>query len=192
MAKLTVYIPDDLLASARALDQSANTSQLVQRGLERVVGIEDAAYARRPDDAERLLAAARERLAEAAAADFEDGYRSALKTAAAENVWPALDDLARARFDLVRWAGIWRDSLGSAAAGLDGREPEFDPPGWWRPMARDLGDLLDPIGLGESSFRRTRAFLHGYGTALREAWAVLEQAEWAGPPRGTGDESDGR
>ena len=46
--KATVYIPDELLERARALNPDANTSQLVQRGLERLSPAEDVAYARRP------------------------------------------------------------------------------------------------------------------------------------------------
>ena len=125
MAELTVYIPDELLDRARALDPGANTSQLVQRGLERLLSpAEDAAYARRPNDAAELLAAAAGKIREGAAREYEKGYRAALVmvSKAADVVWPGLDDLARTGFDQPRWAEAWRRGLspgeGFKAAGL--------------------------------------------------------------------------
>ena len=77
---MTVYIPDDLLDRARAQDPGANTSQLVQRGLERLSPVDDAPYARRPADADSLLAAAADKLRAGAELEYQRGYRAALAT----------------------------------------------------------------------------------------------------------------
>lgn len=164
MAKLTVYIPDDLLDRARRQDEAANTSQLVQRGLERLVGIDSAPYAQRPADAGALLAKSRERLAPAAAAEYERGYRASLNTLD-ERFWVVLDGLARQGFDLGRWASGWRNGI------VDGH----DEPEWWEPLADDLGTVIDPIGFDRWSFTPTAAFVRGYEAALRDAWDAVEQ-----------------
>jgi post-segregation antitoxin (ccd killing protein) len=178
MAKLTVYIPDDLLDRARALNPGANTSQLVQHGLERLVPAEDAAYARRPGDAEALLASAADQLREGAAREYERGYRAALSTVskAGERLWRGLDSLARKQFDLVQWARSCREGLGMQAAGLvPGVKAGFDPPEWFGPLADDLGDLLDPIGWDNWSFTPTGLFVRGYQAALRDVWEAVER-----------------
>lgn len=173
MAKLTVYIPDGLLDRARGLHEDANTSQLVQRGLERLVGV-DSAYARRPSDADVLLSQAHDRLAPAATAEYERGYRAALTTVDAR-FWPLLDELARRGFDLVKWARAWTQGMGNVAAGMvPGVEAGFAPPQWFVPLAHDLGNVVDPIGFDEFSFTPTQAFLHGYEEALRAAWEAVE------------------
>jgi hypothetical protein len=183
MAKLTVYIPDDLLDRARAVHPAANTSQLVQRGLQRLSPAEDAAYARRPGDAKELLAEAASRLREGAAQEYERGYRAALSTVseAGERLWRGLDSLARQGFDLLQWAQSWREGLEMQAAGLvPGTKAEFNPPDWFRPLADDLGDLLDPIGFDDWSFRPTGPFVLGYQAALRDAWQAAERPEGSG------------
>jgi hypothetical protein len=189
VAKVTVYIPDELLDRVRGLDPGANTSQLVQRGLERLSPANEAAYARRPDDAEALLAAAAGRLREGAAREYERGYRAALSTVsqAGERLWRGLDDLARHRFDLLQWAKAWKEGLGMQAAGLvPGAKAEFDPPDWFGPLANDLGDLLDPIGWDNWSFTPTGMFVRGYQAALRDAWEAAER------PGGTETSEDTR
>ncbi len=177
MAKLTVYIPDDLLDRARTQDAAANTSQLVQRGLERLVGVGSALYAQRPADAEALLASARDRLAPAAEEEFQCGYRAALTTVD-ERFWPLLDQLSREGFDLQRWARAWIRGMGAVEGG-------FSPPDWWKPLAKDLGSMVDPIGFDETSHVRTTAFTRGYEAALRDAWSAIEHA-----PHPNGDEAD--
>jgi hypothetical protein len=169
MAKLTVYIPDDLIDRVRARDPEANTSQLVQRGLERLSPAEDAGYARRPDDAEELLAVAADRLRQGAAREYQRGYRAALSTVskAGELLWPGLDELARKGFDLFGWAQSWRGALGRAGMGVD-------PPDWWDPLVQDLGDLLNPFDVGPM-FMPTTTFVRGYEAALRDAWEAAER-----------------
>lgn len=167
MAKVTVYIPDDLLERARAVDETANTSQLVQRGLERLVGA-DRTHERRPADADALLAHARDKLAPAAAADFDSGYRAAL-TAADDRFWPLVNLLAAEGFDLRRWARRWRTAAGAGAISHG-----FSPPSWFSPLATDLGTIIDPIGFDHLSFTPTGAFVGGYERALADAWDAVE------------------
>lgn len=178
VAKLTVYIPDDLLDQARTLSPGANTSQLVQRGLERLLPAEDAVYARRPDNVEDLLASAADQLRKGAAHEFERGYRAALSTVskAGERLWRGLDSLAGKGFDLVQWTRSWREILGREAAGLVAGEPTgFNPPEWFGPLADDLGDLLDPIDFPRWSFTPTSLFVRGYQAALRDVWEEAER-----------------
>jgi hypothetical protein len=175
VAKLTVYIPDDLLDRARSQGGQENTSQLVQRGLQALVGGASTGYARRPADAEQLIADARARLAPAAEEEFQRGYRAALTTMN-ETFWPLLDQLAQMDFDLQRWARGWVDGMGAVAVGLaPGREARFSPPRWWPALAGDLGTMVDPIGFDKYSFTPTTPFKRGYEAALRDAWSAVER-----------------
>jgi hypothetical protein len=171
MAKLTVYIPDDLLDRARARDPEANTSQLVQRGLERLSPAGEAGYARRPDDAAELLAVAADRLREGAGHEYQCGYRAALSTVskAAELLWRGLDELARKGFDLFGWAQAWRRGLSYEGMGAK-------PPEWWAPLVQDLGDLINPFDVGPT-FTPTTTFVRGYEAALRDAWEAAERPQ---------------
>jgi hypothetical protein len=177
VAKLTVYIPDDLLDRARALDPGANTSQLVQRGLERLSPPDDVPYARRPADSGVLLAAAAEKLRAGAGQEYERGYRAAL-AALDERSWLALDELAGMGFDLRRWAAAWKEGVRLQAAGmLPGEKAGFYPPDWFVPMANDLGRLLVPVDFGRWDFTPTGAFVEGYQAALRDAWEAAENPD---------------
>jgi len=180
VAKLTVYIPDDLLDRARRQDEAANTSQLVQRGLERLVGIDSAPYAQRPADAAVLLARSRERLAPVAAAEYERGYRAALATLD-ERFWAVLDELARHGFDLRRWVAGWQHGI------VEGH----GEPDWWEPLADDLGTVIDPNRYDRWSFTPTAAFVRGYEAALRDAWDAVEQVPVADGDAGN-DSRDGQ
>jgi hypothetical protein len=169
MAKLTVYIPDELLERARARDPGANTSQLVQRGLEQLSPSNDAPYARRPADADKLLAEAREKLNADATLEYERGYRAALVTAAStDKFFYQLDDLADVGFDILRWLRAWHDR----------KFDDITPSGESRDaLAKDLGGpfLDDPQNPLASGALQTRAFMKGYGAALREAWEGTER-----------------
>lgn len=195
VAKLTVYIPDDLLDRTRALNPDANTSYLVQRGLERLAPADDAGYARRPEDAAELLAVAAAKLREGAAREYENGYRAALLTVAraGELVWKGLDSFARQSFDLVRWADSWREGLSMEAAGMvPGVKAGFDPPGWYIEFANDLGSMLDAIGLDQWSFTPSGPYVRGYQAALRDAWELAEHAHQTGDsPADPADREEG-
>ena len=177
MAKLTVYVPDELLERTRALNPDANTSQLVQRGLERLSPAEDAPYARRPKDAAELLAAAVGSLREGAAREYENGYRTALGMVShvGPAVWPALHGLAGVGFDLKRWAADLR------RFGPDEQDPE-----WYDPIVEDLGNLVT-VNQPEVP---SEPFIRGYQAALRDAWDTVERPEASVAPGGNTDAVD--
>lgn len=176
MARVTVYIPDELLGRARGQDLSVNTSQLVQRGLERLLAGSSTPYASRPPDAAALVSRAKARLEPAAASEFQRGYRAALDMVN-EAFYRELDEFARQGLSLLRWAESWRKGAGADAAGLTpGAEHGFYPGEWFVRVAKDLGALVDPIGYDEFSFMPTHAFVAGYETGLRDVWAALEEA----------------
>ncbi len=191
VAKVSVSIPDDLLARARSLHGAVSTSQLVQRGLEQLTahlaesGEPD--YAQRPDDAQDLLVAARAKLLAAARAEYERGYR-----AGAQDVgdldWALLEELADAGFDLLTRLSHWKNSITPYPPG----EMRFSPPGWFGVLVKRFGSLIDPIDLDSTPGAPTRTFVRGYAAALRDAWAMVElgqgeQAPEPGPgPTGKG------
>ena len=43
--------------------------------------------------------------------------------------------------------------------------------------------MIDPIGFDGFNFTPTRPFVHGYGDAIRDAWATIEPRE--GSPQAT-------
>jgi hypothetical protein len=184
MARLSVYIPDGLLERARDFNPDANTSQLVQRGLERLAPGEDAGYDRRPDDAAELLVAAAGKLREGAAREYEKGYRAALVTVsqAGEDFWLGVNDLAGMGFDLMRWAESFRQGAG---VGLK-------LPDWYHLPLNDLGSMFyDPVGSDEYAFTRSRPFIRGYRAALRDAWDTAERPEASDAPGGNAGAVDG-
>lgn len=195
VAKLTVYIPDDLLDRTRALNPDANTSQLVQRGLDRLAPADDSGYARRPLDAAELLTAAASKIREGAAREYEKGYRAALVmvSEAGDVVWRGLDSLARKSFDLPRWAESWREGLGMEAAGLvPGSPGPFKFPDWYVPFLNDLGSMLDPISFDQWNFTQSGPFVRGYQAALRDAWETADRPEASSTPAGDTAAEDGR
>jgi hypothetical protein len=125
MARISVYIRDDLLEQARSLSGGEKTSQLVQRGLERLV--EDAtrtpSYARPPLRVGDRIIEIRDRLLAEATKDYEQGYAAAVEAAGAMplNVINALVD---ANFDLKVWldpfkAGLRHELVQTALPGTD-------------------------------------------------------------------------
>jgi len=196
----TVYIPDDLLERAQALLPDVNPSKLVQRGLAQLVeDFQGPVYANARLDAvaseiERL----RDHFAVEAKDEYERGYRKAL--AAADSLsWRVLEELAENHNDLKR---VLRPYVNGAAQEAIRGKPippervdelfqnrvndELDqstentkrketPWSWLYRLAGDLGSMADPIGFDEYSFDPTRAFLRGYGDALYEVWAAVEE-----------------
>jgi hypothetical protein len=171
VAKVSVSIPDDLLARARALHESASTSQLVQRGLEQltahVTESSESGYARRPEDAEDLLAAARDKLLAKAQAKYEEGYHAGMEDAG-DLPLGLLEALADARFDLIAKLSFWQRSWAPAAGN------EHNPPDWFDVLADRFGRLVDPVGYDEFNFAPPRTFVRGYAAALRDVWATIE------------------
>ena len=173
VAKVSVSIPDELLDRARALHGPSSTSQLVQQGLMQLTAhltrssIPD--YAQRPDDAQDLLAPARDKLLAAARKQFEQGYRAGIEDIG-ELDWKLLEELADARFDLLTRLSAWQRSLTPDPSG----DMTFRPPGWFDVLAKRFGSLVDPIGFDKFGFAPSRTFVRGYAAALRDAWATVE------------------
>jgi hypothetical protein len=146
-----------------------STSQLVQRGLERLAvhlgGADVPTYASRPIDAEDLLEPAREKLIERARTEYELGYRAGAEDAG-RLAWSFMERLADMQFDLVGRLRSLRESIHTPR--------EFRPPPWFAVLADRLGTLIDPIGFDQWNFTPTRPFVRGYAAALRDAWSIVE------------------
>lgn len=181
MAKVSVSVPDELLARARAVDGGANTSQLVQRGLEQLTahltGRDEPGH-HRPADVDNLLAAARDKLLVAARAEFQRGYRAGLEDVG-DMPWAILENLASARFDLFTKLAAWREGYAPTRPG-----PGFDPPHWFVMLMNRFGSMIDPIGFDATSFTPTRKFVQGYAAALRDAWGTVVDGEQGNEPSG--------
>jgi hypothetical protein len=195
MARLSVYIPDELLERARARDESANVSQLVQSGLRLLVGSERVApvYEDVPEGSAVKLLELREHFLPLARVDYRAGYEIAQDAASCMPL-QALDALARSGFDVERWIVPYRRGYGqelvdrtiSRRSETDAKAPESGPSAedgiasadYWRWLVRSaaaLGDLADPIGFDEFSFTPSHARVRGYADALREVWSELEE-----------------
>jgi len=200
LMRQTVYIPDDLLQRAQALLPDVNPSKLVQRGLARLVeDFQGPVYVN-----ERLEAVAseivrlRDHFAIEARAEYERGYRKAL--AAADSLsWRVLEELAENHNDLKRVLrpylnGSLQDAMNAKPISPEQvdellRKRDNDEPNrstqnterketewsWLERLAHDLGSIADPVGYDVYSFDPTRAFLRGYGDALYEVWAAVEE-----------------
>jgi hypothetical protein len=164
MPKLSVYVGDDLWRRACEVDPLAKPSQLMQRGLECLLrgrsGDEPAVQP--PAGAAERIEELRAVFAAQARSEYETGYAGALD-AAGDIPWFVMEDFANQSFDVRRWIEGWRRSATAQAA-------QESPPGWLGSVGRTLGDLADPIGFDQFSFRPTRARVRGFGDALQAVW----------------------
>ncbi|MHB8641641.1 MAG: hypothetical protein ACYDA3_01960 [Gaiellaceae bacterium] len=104
MPKVSIYIPDELLDQAKRLDDSDNTSRLVQRALEKLVDEHKRppSYAQTPEESYERILEVRDRLLAEAKEDYEVGYATALDAASAMPLH-VINDLANKNFDLEAW-----------------------------------------------------------------------------------------
>jgi hypothetical protein len=103
--KVTVYIPDDLMREARKLHDGEKTSQLVQRGLQRLLDdtpAESPSYAVRPEGVDEKIIALREKFLEEAERDYAIGYAAAVEIAEGLPLW-SFNELARLNFNVAMW-----------------------------------------------------------------------------------------
>jgi hypothetical protein len=109
--KLSISVPEQLWARAKAASGGANASHLVQEALRRYVedGVAKPAYSLAPpEDVVDAWGALRGQFASEARQRFEQGYRAAV-TAFAELSWSRLEFLAEdCRFDVKGWAESFR------------------------------------------------------------------------------------
>lgn len=125
MARISVYIPDELLERARGArsrsvsgarsgsrsnsvsgsgSDSEKTSQLIQRALQRLVDDEERlpGYAQSPEHSSEQIAQLRDRLLTEARQDYERGYAIALEAASGMSLH-TINALVDDGFDLGRW-----------------------------------------------------------------------------------------
>jgi hypothetical protein len=239
MARISVYIPDDLLEQARgrrsrsvsgsrsgpksrsvsgsgSASDIENTSQLIQRGLQRLIADEVRApdYAHTPDDVAADVARLRDRLVVEAREDYERGYTIALEAASAMPLW-VINALVDAGFDLKRWLDPFRDGceldmreqskeledpkeitrviLDQVGAPSPSDDRFRESPWWWLwKTAEALGDRADPIGFDEFSFTPTRPRQRGFIDAMRELWEAVEEPSTEDERRRGGDPTGAR
>jgi hypothetical protein len=202
MPRLSVYIPVELLEQAKGLEESENTSRLVQRGLERLVEEQTRtpSYARTPEGSFERILNVRDRLLAEARADYERGYAIALEAATAMPLH-VINTLVDADFDLEKWLQPFKDGLRYDLIQKSGRpiEDQDEIQGainrsaeelkgkglasafnkrdewWWLwKTAEALGSLADPIGFDDFTFTPTKARQRGFTDAMRELWSALE------------------
>lgn len=164
MARITVYIPDDLLERAKVAfgDAEVKTSQLVQRGLEGLLRPSAPAYAVQPDDATQLMSTALMGLLTVAEEQYQAGWRAALSRVPDLPLW-LIEHLADTDFSVRRFAAGYKKSWH--------HEDSSPLGGYLTGLAEDIGSLIDPVGFDQFSFRPTEAFMNGYEAALREMWS---------------------
>ncbi|MHB8696350.1 MAG: hypothetical protein ACYDHH_34490 [Solirubrobacteraceae bacterium] len=206
MARLSVYVPDELLEHAKALAGSENTSALIQRGLQRLVDDEKATppYARRPEQSFQQIIDLRERLLAEARADYEVGYSIALEAATGMSLH-VLNHFVEQNFDLEKWLKSFMAAalddliqnsgppiedpkeIGKAllerAAGPPLTPDAFKSSDWWWvwKTAEALGKFASPMDFDEFMFTPTQARQRGYSDALFELWSAIEEpgSSWA-------------
>lgn len=198
MARLSVYIPDEMLEHAKTLENSDNTSQLVQRGLQRLIDDQTRlpSYARAPERSWEQIIDLRERLLAEAREDYERGYALALEAASGMSLH-VINALVDADFDLEKWLAPFKngmrydlmqkaepipvdqveEALLASAAAPPPSDEQFKKSGrWWMwKTAEALGKFADPLGMDEFSFTPTKARQRGYIDALRELWSAIEK-----------------
>ncbi|GGV47590.1 hypothetical protein GCM10010495_76570 [Kitasatospora herbaricolor] len=176
MAKVSVSIPDDLLARAQALHEGDNVSQLVQRGLA-LLAPKEKPY--RPDWAAEELAAAAGRLREAARADYEDGFRAGYELAKTAP-WDWVLWLANEKFSLRTVLGVQRSAEFEGNPWADEemlracRSSEGWPSEWFTTLGRVFNAETAPPRLEESA-PRSDQFFAGAEQAFRDVWAYVNQ-----------------
>jgi hypothetical protein len=172
VGRLSIYLPDELEARAKALQPNTPTSQVVRAALERYLGSTGPAYAEPPEDIEDLLADGVAHFANLARQDYQDGYRAALKRLP-DLDWDAITGFAREGFDLYKWLNGWCQNINQAAIRGDLLSAK---PHWFGKLAEDLGSLADAIGYDDLSFRKTAPYEHGYADALRAGYEAALRA----------------
>jgi hypothetical protein len=140
----------------------------VRAALERYIGnADEPAYAQAPDDVSELLTAGVAHFKALATADYQEGYRAALKRLP-DLDWFALADFAKEGFDLHKWIGGRVDSINY----LLGKDMSLEKamPRWLKRIADDIGSMADPIGFDKWSFHRTPPWERGYADGLRAGY----------------------
>lgn len=172
--KLSVSVPDELWASARALVGEAghSPSAVVQEALTTLTNGSPTGlpYARRPAGAEDLLQEARKNLLVGAQQDYEAGY-SAAQSGFPTLTWTDLNHFARHQFKLraafLDWDQAVIDGDGESASW----ESSFN---LLNRYALAVGrEVFDSSDGDQGNEKRTTAFLDGFRDALRDAYDAV-------------------
>jgi hypothetical protein len=110
MAKLSVYVPDDLLEQVKAIDPSMRPSAILQDALRATVdNRRSRPYARLSPELERDREAAQRIVLERVAEAYDVGYRAGLAFAQFLP-WNAFEDFAASGWNLRNWSSDFDDS----------------------------------------------------------------------------------
>jgi hypothetical protein len=171
--KLSVSVPDELWDRAQTQRPDLNPSHLVQTALEAFTRPADTAgfSLARPEDTEEGFAAAKTQLASMARAEFESGYRAAVRTMPALSWWD-IQGLAEGNFDVAAWAKGYGDSEVAAQIGNIPKDWAPDP-AVVKAIFQGLGGWIMPYGAEEP--RPTIPFLRGFARAFRELWTQVNE-----------------
>ena len=103
--------------------------------------------------------------------EFDWGFRDAAGFAR-DVPWYVMEDLAHQDFDVRSWIERHSNSWGYIAAGLGPENASL--PSWCTVASRYLGELANPMGFDQYSFRRTGRYVQGFGAGLRSVWEMAE------------------
>ncbi|MFD7450370.1 hypothetical protein [Kitasatospora sp. NPDC059827] len=179
MAKVSVSIPDALLARAHALHEKDNVSQLVQRALA-LLAPEKEGQPYRPEWAEARVAVVADRLRAAAREDYEDGYRTGFELAE-QAPWDWMVWLDRKKFDVPLLLSIlWRAEYQPATDVLRElemacRSPTGWPPAWHKALGEAFPAEMAPPGVEDCPYRSDQ-FHAGVKQAFRDVWAYANKS----------------
>lgn len=110
MAKLSVYVPDELLAEARRADPEVRPSAILQDALRsRLVDRNSRPYAQLDDQLTREREEARRLVIDRVADAWRSGYAAGLEFAQ-HLPWEAFEDLAALHWNLSAWRESFDDS----------------------------------------------------------------------------------
>ena len=104
MAKLSVYVPDDLLERAKQADPDLRPSQVLRSALEDRLPQTQRPYAIVNDYLLAQRAAAQEIVNRRATEAYQEGYKVGLEFATALP-WQAFENFAQSGWDLAAWVG---------------------------------------------------------------------------------------
>lgn len=173
--KLSVSVPEELWTRAREQGGGLNASRLVQAALETYAARAlTAGYSlARPEAADELFAAAKQRLATEAQEEFDRGYVAGAATAGKLD-WVDIERYRDCGFDMTRWIKVYRDS---AWDWQDGRHPEnASPLSAVNPLCEVMGPLIMPWEYEQDPVP-SDTFLRGFGQALRDLWKEVYEGE---------------
>ncbi len=162
VAKVSVYVPDDLLREAKESEGTDNTSRAVQAGLRRLIEETSGApaYVDTPHFDSNVVNEITERMRNEAREIYEHGYSLGIEMAKVMP-WELLDRLAEYEFDLAQ---LDEDTVGRHA--IPGSEDWAD----------ELGMIRDFWEVNEKKRQRygttiDRAIRH----ALRDIWLAVQR-----------------